>query len=95
MGKEVTLLARGAWAAEIQKNGLHVKNKFLPRESVCRIPTVTELKADEEYDVIFVVMRYTLYADRFDFGYAAGQSDKKHRVCGQQCARQSTFRRAA
>ena len=58
-GKEVTLLARGAWAAEIQKNGLHIKNKFLPRESVCRIPTVTELKADEEYDVIFVVLRYT------------------------------------
>lgn len=58
-GKDVTLLARGAWAEEIQKNGLRIKNKFSPRTSVTRVPTVTELTPDDLYDVIFVVVRYT------------------------------------
>ena len=58
-GKDVTLLARGDWAKEIQKNGLRIKDKFSPRMSVSRIPVVTELKPDDAYDVIFVVMRYT------------------------------------
>lgn len=58
-GKDVTLLARGNWAEEIRKNGLRVKDKFSPRTSVSRIPVVTELKPEEIYDVIFVVLRYT------------------------------------
>ena len=58
-GKDVTLLARGAWAEDIQKNGLRIKDKFSPRMSVTRIPVVTELKPEDQYDVIFVVMRYT------------------------------------
>lgn len=58
-GKEVTLLARGKWAEEIKKNGLRIKNKFSPRMSVSRISVVTELAADDVYDVIFVVLRYT------------------------------------
>ena len=58
-GKDVALLARGNWALELQKNGLRIKDKFSPRMSVSRIPVVTELKPDDRYDVIFVVMRYT------------------------------------
>ena len=58
-GKNVTLLARGNWAAEIKQNGLRIKDKFSPRMSVSRIPVVTELKAEDKYDVIFVVLRYT------------------------------------
>ena len=57
--KDVTLLARGSWAEEIQKNGLRIKDKFSPRMSVSRIPVTTELKPEDEYDVIFVVLRYT------------------------------------
>ena len=57
--KDVTLLARGKWAEEIQKNGLRIKDKFSPRISVSRIPVVTELKPNDLYDVIFVVTRYT------------------------------------
>ena len=30
-GKDVTLLTRGAWAEEIQKSGLRIKDKFSPR----------------------------------------------------------------
>ena len=58
-GKDVTLLARGNWAAEIKQNGLRVKDKFSPRTSVGRIPVVTKLAPDAQYDVIFVVLRYT------------------------------------
>lgn len=58
-GKDVTLLARGAWAKELQTNGLRIKDKFSPRVSVSRIPVVTELRPEDRYDVIFVVTRYT------------------------------------
>lgn len=58
-GKDVTLLARGKWAETIRKNGLIVKNKFRLRATVSRIPVITELKPEDAYDVIFVVMRYT------------------------------------
>ena len=42
-GKDVTLLARGSWAAELQKNGLRIKHKLSPRLLVSRIPVVTAL----------------------------------------------------
>lgn len=58
-GKDVKLLARGKWAAEIQKNGLRIKNMFSPRVSVSRVSAVTELAPDDIYDVIFVAVRYT------------------------------------
>ena len=58
-GKDVALLARGRWAEALQKNGLRIKDKFSPRMSVSRIPVVTELKPEDPYDVIFVVLRYT------------------------------------
>ena len=58
-GKDVTLLARGNWAAEIKQNGLRIKDKFSLCTSVSRIPVVTELAPDAKYDVIFVVLRYT------------------------------------
>ena len=58
-GKDVTLLARGKWAEEIQANGLRIKDKFSICTSVSRIPVITKLSADECYDVIFVVVRYT------------------------------------
>ena len=45
-GKDVTLLARGNWAAEIKRNGLRIKDKFSLRTSVSRIPVVTELAPD-------------------------------------------------
>ena len=58
-GKDVTPLARGDWATELQTSGLRIKDKFSPRLSVSRIPVVTALRPGEAYDVGFVVMRYT------------------------------------
>ena len=58
-GKDVTLLARGNWAENLQKNGLRIKDTFSLRVSVSRVPIITELKPEDSYDVLFVVMRYT------------------------------------
>ena len=58
-GKETTLLARGQWAEELQKNGLRIKDKFSPRVRVSRISVVTQLAPEDRYDVIFAVVCYT------------------------------------
>ena len=71
-GKEVTLLARGSWAEEIRKNGLRIKDKFSPRVSVSRIPVTTELKSEDQYDVIFVVVSYTQIDSILDALRASG-----------------------
>ena len=65
-GKDVTLLARGNWAEEIRKNGLRIKDKFSLRTSVSCIPVVTTLAPDGQYDVIFVVLRYTQLGSALD-----------------------------
>ena len=57
--KDVTLLARGVWAKQLKKNGLHMKKTFHLRESVSRVPVITQLEPEDCYDVIFVVVRYT------------------------------------
>ncbi len=58
-GRDVTILARGEWADTLEKNGLIIDPIFSPRKKAYRIPVIRELKTDDIYDVIFVVMRYT------------------------------------
>ena len=58
-GRDVTILARGEWADTLEKNGLLIDPIFSPRKKKYRIPVIRELKTDDIYDVIFVVMRYT------------------------------------
>ena len=58
-GRDVTLLARGAWADTLAQNGLTIRSVFSLRKRTWRIPVIRELKSDDAYDVIFVVMRYT------------------------------------
>jgi 2-dehydropantoate 2-reductase len=58
-GKDVTLLARGEWADTLEKNGLVIDPIFSPRKKKYHIPVIRELKNEDIYDVIFVVMRYT------------------------------------
>ena len=58
-GKNVTILARGEWAETLKKNGLVIDPIFSPRKKTYRIPVIRELKKDDVYDVVFVVMRYT------------------------------------
>ena len=58
-GKDVTLLARGAWGEKIQQNGLRIKSIFSPWATVSRVPVTAALRPEDSYDVIFVVVRYT------------------------------------
>jgi len=57
-GKDVTLLARGEWYEEIKRNGLSIHHYF-GRKTNSKIPVINELKPDDKYNVIFVVVRYT------------------------------------
>ena len=57
-GRDVTLLARGEWYEEIRNNGLRIHHYF-GKKTVVRIPMINELKPDDRYDAIFVVVRYT------------------------------------
>ena len=58
-GRDVTILARGEWVDTLEKNGLVVDPIFSPGKKKNHIPAIRELKKDDIYDVIFVVMRYT------------------------------------
>ena len=58
-GRDVTLLARGEWAETLEKNGRVIDPIFSPGKKTYRIPVIRELKEDDVFDVIFVVMRYT------------------------------------
>lgn len=62
-GRDVTLLARGAWAEELRKSGLQIKNSISHRTTASRIPVATELSPEDAYDVIFVALRYTQIRD--------------------------------
>lgn len=58
-GHDVTLLARGVWAAQIREHGLTLKRTLGRNVDGLAIPVVEDLAADDAYDVVFVVMRYT------------------------------------
>ena len=58
-GRDVTILARGEWADTLDKNGLVIDPIFSPGKKTYRIPVIRELKEDNVFDAIFVVMRYT------------------------------------
>ena len=58
-GRDVTILARGEWAETLDKDGLVIDPIFSPGKKNYHIPVTRELKKDDIYDVIFVVMRYT------------------------------------
>ncbi len=58
-GRDVTLLARGEWADALEKNGLVIDPIFSPGKKTYRIPVIRELKEDDVFDAVFVVMRYT------------------------------------
>ena len=58
-GKDVTILARGKWAETLEQDGLVIGQMFSPRKRKYHIPVIRDLKEDDFYDAIFVVMRYT------------------------------------
>ena len=83
-GKDVTLLARGAWVEEIRSNGLGIKNSLSRRTAVSPVPVAAELSPEDAYDVIFVAVRYTQIETILE--NPAGESCENNHLCGQQGA---------
>lgn len=57
-GNDVTILARGKRYEQLSDNGLVIKHYFQKKTTVDRINVISELKKDDIYDLIFVVMKY-------------------------------------
>ena len=55
---DVTILARGNWKQSIDKNGLVIRHYGQLHTTKDPIKTIEELKTDDKYDLIFVVMQY-------------------------------------
>lgn len=55
---EVTVLARGKRAQELKKDGIMIRHYFQRRDTHNPVKVITELAADDYYDLIFVVMQY-------------------------------------
>jgi len=57
-GNDVTMLARGKWKEQLEKNGLRIRH-HLQRKETLDHPAVIEKITDElEYDAVFAVMPY-------------------------------------
>ena len=57
-GRHVTLLARGEWKENLEKNGLIIRHYVQMRTTKDCVRIVSELRPEDVYDIIFVVMQY-------------------------------------
>ncbi|GIP18361.1 2-dehydropantoate 2-reductase [Paenibacillus montaniterrae] len=57
-GNEVTMLARGRRADELQQNGNVIRHYLQLRTTVDKVNVIFELQPEDVYDLIFVVMKY-------------------------------------
>lgn len=56
-GHDVTLLARGSRAAELEEHGIILEEEETGRRTQTRLPIITTLGADDRYDAILVLVR--------------------------------------
>ncbi|MET1175218.1 ketopantoate reductase family protein [Paenibacillus amylolyticus] len=57
-GNEVTILARGKRAEELEKDGIVIRHIFQFKTTVDQVRVARTLEVDDQYDLIFVVMKY-------------------------------------
>ncbi|MCA1291882.1 ketopantoate reductase family protein [Paenibacillus sp. alder61] len=58
-GNEVTMLARGERAEELERHGLVIRHYFQLKTSVDPVRVIRRLEPEDIYDLIFVVMKFT------------------------------------
>jgi 2-dehydropantoate 2-reductase len=58
-GNDVTVLARGKRAEELERNGVVVRHYFQLRTTLDRVRVIRTLEINDQYDLIFVVMKYS------------------------------------
>ncbi|GMA63054.1 NAD-dependent epimerase/dehydratase family protein [Alicyclobacillus fastidiosus] len=56
-GNEVTILARGKRAEQLNKDGLVIRHYFQRKTTVDAVKVINFLQPDDIYDLIFVVMK--------------------------------------
>ncbi|NUU74096.1 ketopantoate reductase family protein [Paenibacillus xylanilyticus] len=57
-GNDVTVLARGKRAEELERDGVVIRHVFQFKTTVDPVRVTRELRTDDIYDLIFVVMKY-------------------------------------
>ncbi|WP_339786343.1 2-dehydropantoate 2-reductase N-terminal domain-containing protein [Paenibacillus sp. FSL R7-0313] len=57
-GNDVTILARGKRAEELEKDGIVIRHIFQFKTTVDQVRVARTLEVDDQYDLIFVVMKY-------------------------------------
>jgi 2-dehydropantoate 2-reductase len=65
-GKNVTILARGERHDWIRENGLVLQNELTGRKGSSRVNVVNELKPDDDYDLVIVLIRRNRLAPVFE-----------------------------
>ncbi|WP_059043092.1 ketopantoate reductase family protein [Paenibacillus rubinfantis] len=58
-GNEVSVLARGARADELERDGIVLRHYFQRKTTVDSVHVIRTLEKEDVYDLIFVVMKYT------------------------------------
>lgn len=58
-GNQVTVLARGKRAEELERDGLVIRHYFQWKTTVDQVRVIRTLEAGDIYDLIFVVMKYS------------------------------------
>lgn len=57
-GNDVTVLARGKRAEELEKDGIVIRHVFQFKTTVDQVRVARTLEVDDQYDLVFVVMKY-------------------------------------
>lgn len=57
-GNDVTLLARGAWKAQLEKNGLRIRHHLQRKETLDHPRVIGDISEDDAFDAAFAVMPY-------------------------------------
>ncbi|WP_054941191.1 ketopantoate reductase family protein [Paenibacillus ihuae] len=57
-GNDVTVLARGVRAEELERDGLVIRHYFQRKTTTDKVKVISTLLPEESYDLIFVVMKF-------------------------------------
>ena len=57
-GNDVTMLARGKWKEQLEKNGLRIRHHLQHKETLDHPAVIEAITDDQAYDIVFAVMPY-------------------------------------
>jgi 2-dehydropantoate 2-reductase len=57
-GNDVTVLARGKWKEQLERNGLRIRHHLQRKETLDHPKVIGDIKEDDRYDAVFAVMPY-------------------------------------